>query len=258
MENARLLSAVEAYRQDCSNMHSFRGVRNVYILHYIEKGSGIFEVGSKKYKLSEGCVFLIRPGDKVYYHPDADNPYIYKWVDFTGSLSEPLLSTTAFDDVSPVTPPLPQLEGCFDRLIENFDPIPSLNPLVLELFAQLIAAYPAGYIDSREHNIAQTAREYILSNLHKSDFRVQSVAEQIGVSRSCLWRMFKEQFGVSPVQFIIEERMKNARRLLALGERVKDTAAACGFENQMYFSLAFKNRHSMSPEEYRTQHVKKN
>ncbi len=258
MENARQLSLVEAFRQDCSDMHSFSGVRNVYILHYIEKGKGYFEISGKEYMLNVGCIFLIRPGEKVYYHPDKNEPYTYKWVDFTGSLVETLLNATAFDDQSPVTPPLAELEACFDRMIENFDPIQSLNSMLLELFAKLIEAYPAGHIDSREHNIAQSAKEYILSNLHKSSFRVQTAAEQVGVSRSCLWRMFKEQFGMSPVQFVIEERMKNARRLLALGERVKDTAASCGFEDQIYFSLAFKKRCGVPPETYRLQHMKKN
>ncbi len=238
-------------------MHSFRGVRNIYILHYIEKGSGYFEINSKQYNLSEGCVFLIRPGDMVYYHPDFNDPYTYKWIDFTGSLAESLLSATAFDEQGPVTPPLPQLEEYFDRLIENFDPMPSISPLLLELFSQLISVYPARHVDSREHNIALSAREYILSNLHKSGFRVQTAAEQVGVSRSCLWRMFKEQFGMSPVQFVIEERMKNARRLLAMGHRVKDTAASCGFEDQIYFSLAFKKRCGVPPETYRAQHMGK-
>lgn len=256
LEEHGLFSVINAHWQDCSDGYSFRSVRSVYIFHYIVRGSGWFETGGRTYRLEQGCIFLIYPGEPFYYHPDPDDPYTYKWVDFYGKLVPDLISSTGFAENGPVSPPLPQLEADFDRLIANKNPLLASNPHLLELFSHMIEVYPTSQTATYQQNLAMTAREYMLANLHKSDFRVQHVADMIGVSRSCLWRMFREQFGSSPVYMMIEERMNNAKRLLASGELVKTTAAACGFEDQVYFSLAFKKRCGISPEAYRMKHMK--
>ena len=257
MENSRLFAAVAASFQDCSDMHCFRGVHNMYVFHYISRGSGWLEAGGREYKLKKGCVFLIHPNEPVYYHPDPDDPYSYKWVDFTGGLVKTLLNTTSFGDGEYVTPPLPELEADFDRLISKKEPLLSCNPLLLELFSHLIAAFPAKRQLPLQQNLALTAREYIFANLNKPTLRVQDAADHIGVSRSCLYRMFVKQFGISPMQLIIDERVNNAKRLLESGELVKNTAVSCGFEDPLYFSLAFKRRCGMSPESYRMKNIAK-
>ena len=47
---------------ECEPLHSYGpAARPNYILHYVMKGKGIYQVGETKYQLKEGQVFLIEP-----------------------------------------------------------------------------------------------------------------------------------------------------------------------------------------------------
>ncbi len=63
---------------------------------------------------------------------------------------------------------------------------------------------------------------------------------------------FREAFGESPAQYIIGQRLREARRLLATTRRdLTDIALDCGFSSHSHFSATFRRRLGTSPSEYR-------
>ena len=59
---------------ECELLHSYGPAsRPNYILHYVMKGKGIYQVGENKYHLSEGQAFLIEPESLTFYQADRKN-----------------------------------------------------------------------------------------------------------------------------------------------------------------------------------------
>lgn len=71
---------------ECKPLHSYGpAARPNYILHYVMKGKGIYQVGETKYPLKEGQAFLIEPESLTFYQADKTDPWSYFWVGFGGT-----------------------------------------------------------------------------------------------------------------------------------------------------------------------------
>lgn len=92
---------------------------------------------------------------------------------------------------------------------------------------------------------------YIRTNLDKS-LSVSELSQKAYMSESNFHRVFKNEIGVSPIEFINEERMKKATLLLRNSRRkIEDIYLACGFNSLSYFTRLFKRKYHVSPNQYR-------
>ena len=100
--------------------------------------------------------------------------------------------------------------------------------------------------------LAESAAEYYRANYAKHPV-LEQVAERLHVSPTYLGRAFKDHFGVSPSKYLFDLIMNQARKIL--DERpelmVKEIASILGYDDQCYFSRAFKKLTGASPLEYR-------
>jgi AraC-like DNA-binding protein len=80
---------------------------------------------------------------------------------------------------------------------------------------------------------------------------VESLAREVGVSRSVLADRFAEMVGLPPMQYLALWRMQRASRLLLEGEPVAEVAAAVGYESEAAFSRAFKKLVGEAPATWR-------
>ncbi|MFN8243081.1 MAG: AraC family transcriptional regulator [Ferruginibacter sp.] len=78
------------------------------------------------------------------------------------------------------------------------------------------------------------------------------IAAKAGISVSSLYRLFKTEMGISPVEFIISERIKLAKQYLAdKNIYIKNISYETGFENSNYFIRVFKHYEGITPNQYR-------
>ena len=93
---------------------------------------------------------------------------------------------------------------------------------------------------------------YIRDNVHKS-LQVEQLSKIACMSVSNFYRTFKSELGISPVEFINNERIKLAVGLLQDPKRsIKDVYLDCGFESRSYFNRVFKTRQKLAPGEYQS------
>lgn len=97
------------------------------------------------------------------------------------------------------------------------------------------------------------AIEYIHDHIGE-DLSLASVAAQSGLSMFHFARMFKQATGLTPHQYILRARLKQARQLLVTTrEPVADVAYRVGFYDQSHFTSHFKRAFGITPRSYRTQ-----
>ena len=79
-----------------------------------------------------------------------------------------------------------------------------------------------------------------------------AIAASHYVSASYLSRIFHDRVGVSPIRYLTDLRMKNARRLLADTDlSVREIAELVGYTDPFYFSKAFKAAAGVNPTQFR-------
>lgn len=96
----------------------------------------------------------------------------------------------------------------------------------------------------------------INDHLDDSNFNVESLIAEVGISRAHLHRKLKEITGVSAGDFIRNLRMQQAEKLIRKGEiNITQVAYAVGFNNQSHFSTVFRKYYGMTPSDYAARHA---
>ena len=93
--------------------------------------------------------------------------------------------------------------------------------------------------------------QYIRDNLAEN-LSVARLASLACMSKPHFFRSFKRELGLSPVEFILQERIKMAKNLLAKGAAsVSEACYRSGFNNLTYFTLQFKRLEGITPSMFR-------
>jgi AraC-like DNA-binding protein len=103
-----------------------------------------------------------------------------------------------------------------------------------------------------QENLSPTerARKYIERYCHRSGLSVEEVANYVGVTAGHLANLFKAERLGTVRQFIIKNRLENARRLLLVRRySVKEVAEMTGWNCQFYFSNTFRRVYGCPPSE---------
>jgi signal transduction histidine kinase/DNA-binding response OmpR family regulator len=92
------------------------------------------------------------------------------------------------------------------------------------------------------------------SELANSNFTADNFATAMNLSRMQLHRKLKSLLGVSATEFIRNERLKSAAKLLKESNiSIAEAAYASGFNEVTYFSRSFKKLYGLSPSDFRKQ-----
>lgn len=141
-----------------------------------------------------------------------------------------------------------------------------VDKLVQRRKSEAVAKYGAQWLDEQEkcaehaqgdkHSAAEIAQEtaqYILQHLASGDLSVSTLAKRHYLNEDYLNRVFKREKGVSLNQFIIQERMDLAARLLENQSlSIAAVAAQVGYMNYPYFVSTFKRFYNCTPTQYRS------
>ncbi|KAA9332156.1 AraC family transcriptional regulator [Hymenobacter busanensis] len=95
--------------------------------------------------------------------------------------------------------------------------------------------------------------QYIKHNLAEP-LPVEKLSEMACMSKATFFRMFKREFGLTPVEYIIQERLTEAKRLLRHPlSTVADVCYRTGFNNPAYFQKLFRKHEGLTPGLYKKQ-----
>lgn len=90
--------------------------------------------------------------------------------------------------------------------------------------------------------------KHLMDTQFTQKIHIAALAKEAGISEVHFRNKFKEYYGVSPLAYLKQVRIHNAKQLLRSGYySVTDVALECGFENVGYFSYTFKQLTGVSP-----------
>jgi AraC-like DNA-binding protein/tetratricopeptide (TPR) repeat protein len=105
--------------------------------------------------------------------------------------------------------------------------------------------------DSQEQSLLKKAIKIVEDNIGNSEFNVETLAKEIGMSRTNLHRRMKAITGFPPSELIRNIRLRKAAALLLnQSESVSQIGYIVGFEDHSYFSKSFKKQFGVPPSEY--------
>lgn len=120
---------------------------------------------------------------------------------------------------------------------------------LVRMLAGHVASTP-GRRTPRPHPVARRARDVLRQHMAE-DIGLEDLARAAGADRFRLTRLFREAYERSPHAYLVQLRLKAARRRLAAGETPAATAAACGFADQSHLGRWFRRAYGVTPAAYR-------
>lgn len=246
-----------AGHEACKPNHHFGpAIRIHYLIHFISKGKGYFTSNGTTYTLTKNQMFLIKPGETSYYVADADDPWEYSWIAFTGSDSTTILQNCGLLNDDPTASYIPEkklvnaLDDIIYQLQNKIENDYSLLGNLYTIFGCLAGQYRKEHNSS--HNLyMRQALNYIQNNYHRN-IRISDIAAHLQIDRTYLYRLFTEQFHMSPKKYLLHYQLKMALQLLTNSSlSITEIAYACGFSDASAFSHSFMKEYGNTPSQTR-------
>lgn len=239
-------------------------VRNFYLIHYILDGKGEFFANNNCYPLAKGQGFLIEPDYQTVYMSDADEPWTYIWVGFSGKKAKEILRTIGISQSFPIFTCTPQQHPekyIMDMLGHNNANYGDLyrQMAMLYLFFSCLADANKDHAGvSSEDNVYISHAIRYIQNHYSEAVRIDELARYVGLNRSYLSTLFKKHTGLSPLKYLQNFRLTKAAHLLSMTQlSIASIAISCGYQEPESFYKIFRQTTGLSPTQYRIQEQSK-
>lgn len=242
--------------QKCAPGHTFGpAVRPHHLFHFVLSGRGFYERAGRRQEIGPGQGFLIRPGESTYYGADFADPWEYCWIGFGGTEAEEILMECGLGEENLIYED--RSGGLLGRemmgLVDSFGRMDVNGYMLLgRLYLCLSHMVP------KQPPKGAAAREYVgraLDFIHHNfgyDMGVAEIARTVGIDRTYLYRIFMEQLGQSPKEYLTGFRLEKAAEMLGgTCLSVTEIALSCGFGEVSLFDRHFRGRYGCAPLKYR-------
>ncbi len=217
-----------------------------YELELFTQDGGIANVNNVEYPITKGGVLFIKPGDVrfsilhfkcKFIHFEIVNEELQKCFEKMQTYTE----TDAYNEIKLQFENI--ILNCFaENYLQRFS---AYSELIL-LLNKLANVVPY-------QKTAGKAGRYI-SDHCLEDLNMKNIAKHLNISISHLHKIFSEEYGIGPIEFLIKKRIEHAKMLLlSTNLSVSEISAECGYNSQSYFSYAFKKATGLSPLEFKRQ-----
>lgn len=228
---------------------------NEYHLVYVPTGAGQFETRHVSTKISAGDLILIYKNEWHRYKPQKNTGWETYWIGFSGAYIEKNVCGQLFTSGESFLKSIgyrPDVIALFDELIElSTRESPLFKTVSLAFLLQLVAcaadrveaAAPVGRNSILAENTINYMRQHLFTDIDFHEF-----AASFNLSYSRFRAIFKNMTGIAPHQFLINERIACAKRLLRIpGTNLKTVGYKAGFHSPSYFSKAYRRKTGNSP-----------
>ena len=253
-------------------------------LNFIIGGQGVVYIADRIFELSVGDFFVMPPGDSHGYY-SCDKLSVYHILihnDFLLKRQDEFLPLPGYSSLFNIRPSLRILAGIpgflhlagrdYDRIFGQIEHtamtavLPDIgisdalhiHSQTEELIADLCEIYvrqaAAPGPKSGHSNGEKLLVSFfeIVSSRYGEPLNVETIADELSVSRSKIHDVFREYLGLTPNEYIVDFRLEKAKELLEGSDMsVAEIAAECGFYDSSHLVRTMKRRKNLLPTDLR-------
>jgi len=235
---------------------------------YICEGEGTFIINNKSYTAKEGDILVYNAGIIHEEYSNPANPLVTFFCGISNLAIDQLKELSIIPyDLEPVIRKneySSSIKSFFTQIFEES----SLKAAGYEIICQGLLTSSIALIhrvlklqnitsEKEESNtIAHRIKEFIDKN-YKKNIKLEDIADALFINKYYLSHVFKEQMKISPINYLINRRIGEAKNLLVSTElKIGEIARIMGYDNPNYFTLLFKKMTGETPKQFKENHKK--
>ncbi len=274
---------VQAYYHEMAYGHIPMHTHNFHELNIIISGNGKHHLNGATTRITVGDLFIMPPGIPHGYDFDSENFSIFHLLfhkNFFKKYESYLHGLAGYHILFNIDPQIQRQNGIVNNFLhiniaENYNLARVFNELTLleksqhcntDIQKEFLAVYVIAKICEiieREKETNNKKREYPYDMLKSIEYIHLNFSERIEpttlhaiscMSASTYLRYFKKIFNCTPMEYIQDYRLRQAKSMLKHTDHSLTTIAEdCGFWDNAHFIRLFKKKYQISPTTYRTQ-----
>lgn len=231
---------------------------------YIISGGAVYNIENTIYEVKKGGLLLFNPG--VYHMETAEKDTLELHIGFNKVILNELppnfilpLNTSSLMNLVKYEA---EFISCVNQIIleqerqePGFELI--LKSLVMRLIIILLRElyrieggtynYKCSFESSEKSNIVNTIISFMKEH-YSEQLSLDKISKNTYLSPIYISKIFKEETGDSPINYLINIRLNKAKELLEEGKlSIKAIAKLVGYDDAYYFSKLFKKHFGLSP-----------
>lgn len=223
------------------------------------KTAAWFMIDSIYTPVSPGMVILHKPGMPIHYGCDKPG-YNDDWLHFSVSDEDYFFDSLHIPYGKPLYPAdFPQLSACQFLLCRTFRSSGEYKAQIADQLLRTLLMMLSQELQKAD-NQNQSAPYYMqLSHLRAKLYNapaypwdIKTIAAEQNISLSHFQHLYKQYFGTSCLNDIIQARLELAQMYLRQSDMtIQHIASLCGYESELHFMRQFKKRIGMTPTQFR-------
>lgn len=229
-----------------------RKISNVNVIEYVLDGEGCVFVDGIEHTVKKDTIYILYKGQPHKYYSVSKNPFTKIFLNITGDFFDSIidaysLSNRHFFENKELKPKFQKILEIIDADITDSEKQAALQGIFLEIIA-ILSLDVENVKYSHEINLL---KDYIDEHI-SSIVSAEELSRVIYRSKSYCLKLFKKEFGITPYEYQLENKIKTAKNLLAnTSLPVGEIAEKLGYSDMHYFSNVFYKKSGIRPLAYR-------
>ncbi len=218
------------------------------LYHHDGPGAGLF-VNGKKIEIRPEKCYILPPNcnRRTWCTGEPYQLYIHFEISMsTGNPHFPFHVITPTDDMRPVLTELRQ------ALLRNKPDCLHHSLLAISLCSRALSLLPPeALLESETDRRMETTCDYLRANL-ANNIDLEMLAARVRMTPNAFSRLFRENTGVTPYQYLLQLRYNQASKLLHSDQySIDEICEMVGVKDRFHFSRTFKKIYGVPPAQYR-------
>ncbi|MCR8969539.1 helix-turn-helix domain-containing protein [Facklamia sp. 7083-14-GEN3] len=227
------------------------------VLIYVHKGAADFISGEKIGNFKKRDIIILNPNHSIDIQPIRKLEWIR--VEISGILFTSSAEIESMDNIFIVSDHSQTIKNYLDlALIEYEQPFRGseivLRKLIECVMVHVLRHHELSIKDSSiqvRHQEIEMIKEYIREHFSEK-VTLEQLSDIVDINKYYMIRLFKQQTGLSPIDYLIHVRLSEAEKLLAQTSiTISKISDIVGFHSPSHFSKTFKESNHMTPSAYR-------
>ena len=237
-----------------------------HLFEYVINNVGYVEHDNQIERVTRGDFYYLNKNGKMHCYADKDEPYEKFFISIYGKLIDNLVSAF-FDDhncgvihTGERSAQIERIFGDLCGLMSGLDTeqnrrlhakrMQEVSVLIYRMLAESVGE-ECFMLPSQNLSTATLARRWIDDTILER-ITLDMIADRLHVSVAHLIRIFREKYGITPKQYMLERKIAYSKMLLTdTPMSISEIAEKLNFSDATYFSSVFRRFAAMTPSQYR-------